>query len=106
MKNGTRVIISGTKSGCYGAEGKRGVITDLPHTDGLFRRDPGINVKIDGSERIWRVLRCLGRLDRKITQYDARIAEEQREKEQFARDALASKEAEFNALFKSTKVTV
>lgn len=46
-------IIKGTK-GCYGAEGKIGIITNKPSTDGLFYYQDGFNIDC-GDEHVWRI---------------------------------------------------
>jgi hypothetical protein len=53
MNNGTRVVISGTKSGCRGAEGKRGAITAEWHRHGLSRNWGHINVRLDDTGQVW-----------------------------------------------------
>lgn len=53
---GNKVLIEGNlDSGCYGAAGKIGFITEEENTNGLMEYDEGINVKIENSNKIWRV---------------------------------------------------
>ena len=44
MEVGTKIKIIKTKSGCYGAEGKIGVVTEKTNTDGLCGYKPGYKV--------------------------------------------------------------
>lgn len=46
-------IIKGTK-GCHGAEGKIGIITNKPSTDGLIYYKDGFNIDC-GDEHVWRI---------------------------------------------------
>ena len=46
-------IIKGTK-GCLGAEGKIGIITNKPSTDGLIYYKDGFNIDC-GDEHVWRI---------------------------------------------------
>lgn len=51
---GDKVLIErNLDSGCYGAAGKIGFITEEENTNGLI--DNGINVKIENSHQIWKV---------------------------------------------------
>jgi hypothetical protein len=51
-----RVRIEGAVSGCRGAEGQFGYITDATSTHGLLPSQDGVNVKLDNGE-VWRVNR-------------------------------------------------
>jgi hypothetical protein len=50
---GDRVVVYDLVSGCQGAEGAVGIITDKKQIRGLFSTDLGFNIDIDGT--IWRV---------------------------------------------------
>ena len=54
FKVGDKIKIVRATSGCYGAEGKIGTVTNERSTDGLFKRDNGFNVDC-GNGHVWRI---------------------------------------------------
>lgn len=54
FKVGDKIKIVRATSGCYGAEGKIGTVTNERHTNGLLKRDNGFNVDC-GNGYIWRI---------------------------------------------------
>lgn len=54
FKVGDKIKIVRATSGCYGAEGKIGTVTNERSTDGLLKRDNGFNVDC-GNGHIWRI---------------------------------------------------
>lgn len=53
-KVGDKIKIVRATTGCYGAEGKIGIITNRPSTDGLTCYQDGFNVDC-GDEHVWRI---------------------------------------------------
>ena len=53
-KVGDKIKIVRATTGCYGAEGKIGIITNRPSTDGLTCYQEGFNVDC-GDEHVWRI---------------------------------------------------
>ena len=53
-KVGDKIKIVRATPGCYGAEGKIGIITNKPSTDGLTYSEDGFNVDC-GDEHVWRI---------------------------------------------------
>lgn len=53
-KVGDKIKIVRTTYGCHGAEGKIGIITNKPSTDGLICYKDGFNVDC-GDEHVWRI---------------------------------------------------
>ncbi len=64
-KAGDKVKVTGTKSGCTGAEGIVGTITNEHHSDGLCLHENGINVRLENG-RVWRI-----NADAKLETYSA-----------------------------------
>lgn len=54
MKVGTRIKIIECRSGCKGAEHQNGTVTNDQSNNGLFKTDPGYNVKLDNGS-VWRI---------------------------------------------------
>lgn len=54
FKVGDKIKIVRATSGCSGAEGKIGTVTNERHTDGILKRDNGFNVDC-GNGHIWRI---------------------------------------------------
>ena len=53
-KVGDKIKIVRATTGCYGAEGKIGIITNRPSTNGLTCHQAGFNVDC-GDENVWRI---------------------------------------------------
>ena len=55
FKVGDKVKVVEAGNGCSGVNDMVGYITDEENSNGLFEEDDGINIKIEGTDRVWRI---------------------------------------------------